>query len=79
MDDVHSKQVWHFLTEQQAELESRQLPRFAKWKRDAEYWYERDSIMFENLFNSVNEKLVCLLSVPRGLTYVSSDKGHRSP
>ncbi|KAH9965224.1 cytochrome P450 [Russula dissimulans] len=32
--------------------------RFAKWKRDAEYWYERDSAMFESLFNRVNEKLL---------------------
>ncbi|KAI0254607.1 cytochrome P450 [Lactifluus subvellereus] len=31
--------------------------RFAKWKRDAEYWYERDSVMFENLFNGVHKKL----------------------
>ena len=76
MDDVHSKQVCHFFnrTEQQTELE---LPRFAKWKRDAEYWYERDSVMFEKLFNSVNEKLVCLLSLSRSLTYVSLDKGYR--
>ncbi|KAI0300590.1 cytochrome P450 [Multifurca ochricompacta] len=31
--------------------------RFAKWKREAEYWYERDSAMFQDLFNSVGEKL----------------------
>ena len=68
-----------FLTEQQTEFEVVKLPRFAKWKRDAEYWYERDSAMFENLFNSVNEKLVCLLSLSRSFTYVSSDKGYRSP
>ncbi|KAN0132228.1 Cytochrome P450 [Lactarius tabidus] len=30
--------------------------RFAKWKRDAEYWYEKDSAMFESLFNGVREK-----------------------
>jgi hypothetical protein len=36
--------------------------RFAKWKRDAEYWYERDSVMFENLFNGVHEKLVSFAS-----------------
>ncbi|KAH8992640.1 cytochrome P450 [Lactarius akahatsu] len=35
--------------------------RFAKWKRDAEYWYENDSVMFVNRFNGVREKLVrCL-------------------
>ncbi|KAH9020060.1 cytochrome P450 [Lactarius hengduanensis] len=36
----------------------RHIPsRFAKWKRDAEYWYEKDSAMFESLFNSVREKM----------------------
>ncbi|KAH8990412.1 cytochrome P450 [Lactarius hatsudake] len=36
----------------------RHIPsRFAKWKRDAEYWYEKDSAMFESLFNGVREKL----------------------
>jgi hypothetical protein len=33
--------------------------RLAKWKRDAEYWYEKDSAMFESLFNGVREKQVC--------------------
>ncbi|KAH9030399.1 cytochrome P450 [Lactarius hengduanensis] len=28
-----------------------------KEKRDAEYWYEKDSAMFESLFNSVREKM----------------------
>ncbi|KAH9015899.1 cytochrome P450 [Lactarius hengduanensis] len=32
--------------------------RFAKWKRDAEYWYENDSVMFVNRFNGVREKLL---------------------
>ncbi|KAI9435080.1 cytochrome P450 [Lactarius indigo] len=31
--------------------------RFAKWKREAEYWHEKDTAVFENLFNSVREKL----------------------
>ncbi|KAH9058060.1 cytochrome P450 [Lactarius vividus] len=36
----------------------RHIPsRFAKWKRDAEHWYEKDSAMFESLFNSVREKM----------------------
>ncbi|KAH9168381.1 cytochrome P450 [Lactarius sanguifluus] len=36
----------------------RHIPsRFAKWKRDAEYWYEKDSAMFETLFDSVREKM----------------------
>jgi cytochrome P450 len=30
--------------------------RFAKWKRDAECWYEKDSANFESLFNGVREK-----------------------
>ena len=33
--------------------------RYAKWKRDAETWFERDSAMFESLFNGVREKQVC--------------------
>ena len=32
--------------------------RFAKWKRDAETWYQQDSAMFEGLFNSVYINLV---------------------
>jgi len=52
--------------------------RFAKWKRDAEYWYERDSVMFENLFNSVNEKLVRRLpSQKPNVAYVVSVERHR--
>ncbi|KAH9035789.1 cytochrome P450 [Lactarius pseudohatsudake] len=36
----------------------RHIPsRFAKWKRDAAYWYEKDSAMFESLFNSVRDKM----------------------
>ncbi|KAI9439111.1 cytochrome P450 [Lactarius indigo] len=31
--------------------------RFAKWKRDAEYWHEKDSQMFMVRFNGVGEKL----------------------
>ncbi|KAH9953974.1 cytochrome P450 [Russula dissimulans] len=32
--------------------------RFAKWKRDAERWYEQESAMFESLFNTVHTNLV---------------------
>jgi hypothetical protein len=32
--------------------------RFAKWKRDAENWYQQDSAMFEGLFNSVHANIV---------------------
>ncbi|KAN0132230.1 Cytochrome P450 [Lactarius tabidus] len=36
----------------------RRIPsRFAKWKRDAEYWHEKDSAMFVGLFNGVRKKL----------------------
>lgn len=52
----------------------------AKWKQDAEYWFERDSVMFERLFNSVNEKLVCTpLDYLMGLAYVTLVKRYRSP
>jgi hypothetical protein len=33
--------------------------RLAQWKRDAEYWYQKDSATFEKLFNGVREKQVC--------------------
>ena len=64
MDDVHSKQVRGFFflnttTNQPLNPPSQSL-RFAKWKREAEYWFEKDSVMFEGLFNSVRERLVCL-------------------
>jgi len=53
--------------------------RLAKWKRDAEYWYEKDSAMFENLFNSVREKLVCPFPQKVGtMTHAISVEGHRS-
>ncbi|KAH9058135.1 cytochrome P450 [Lactarius vividus] len=32
--------------------------RFAKWKSNAEYWHEKDSMMFVGLFNNVREKLL---------------------
>ncbi|KAI0260135.1 cytochrome P450 [Gloeopeniophorella convolvens] len=31
--------------------------RFAKWKRDAEYWYNEDSLMYERLINKVADDL----------------------
>ncbi|KAI0051317.1 cytochrome P450 [Auriscalpium vulgare] len=31
--------------------------RFAKWKREAEEWYAKDSVMFEGLFNNVGKQL----------------------
>ena len=50
--------------------------RFAKWKRDAEYWHKQNSIMFEKLFQSVNEKLVRLLlrEIPRPRLHQSRRK-----
>jgi hypothetical protein len=57
VDEVHSEQVRRFL--QRSGLNSNPVcSRFAKWKRDAEYWHEKDSAMFVGLFNSVREKLV---------------------
>lgn len=55
--------------------------RFAKWKRDAEYWYARDSVMFENLFNSVNEKLIKGIDRPSlvGTLIKDADKYGLSP
>ncbi|KAI0294278.1 cytochrome P450 [Multifurca ochricompacta] len=36
----------------------RHIPsRFAKWKRDAETWYKKDSAMFEGLFNTVKSRI----------------------
>ena len=32
--------------------------RFARWKRDAEYWYIQDSLMFERLLGKVADELV---------------------
>ena len=36
--------------------------RFAKWKKDAEYWFIQDSLMFEGLLNKVANDLVSSLS-----------------
>ncbi len=32
--------------------------RFAKWKRDAKYWFIQDSLMFEGLLGKVADDLV---------------------
>ena len=32
--------------------------RFAKWKRDAKYWFAQDSLMFERLLGKVADDLV---------------------
>jgi len=32
--------------------------RFAKWKRDAQYWFIQDSLMFERLLGKVADDLV---------------------
>ncbi|KAI9435070.1 cytochrome P450 [Lactarius indigo] len=51
----------------------RHIPsRFAKWKRDAEYWYEKDSVMFESLFNSVREKMRSTGSPDRENSWVAA-------
>ena len=36
--------------------------RFAKWKRDAEYWFVQDSLMFERLLLKVANDLVSFRS-----------------
>lgn len=36
----------------------------AKWKRDAEAWFKRDSVMFEGMFKEVKKRVV---STMRGL------------
>ena len=33
--------------------------RFAKWKRDAEYWFVQDTLTFERLLSKVTNDLVC--------------------
>jgi hypothetical protein len=33
--------------------------RFAKWKRDAQYWFIQDTLMLQGLLNNVSEDLVC--------------------
>ena len=42
----------------------RELPpilqrRFAKWKRDAQYWFTQDTLMLKRLLSNVSEDLVC--------------------
>jgi hypothetical protein len=32
--------------------------RFAKWKRDAQYWFTQDSLLYERLLNKVADDLV---------------------
>ena len=59
MDEAHPEQV-RVPCNEPALNSNTVCSRFAKWKRDAEYWYEKDSAMFESLFNGVREKLVCL-------------------
>ncbi|KAI0254606.1 cytochrome P450 [Lactifluus subvellereus] len=55
--------------------------RFAKWKRDAEYWFERDSVMFEGLFNSVRERMSKGIDCPSlaGSLIKDADKYDLSP
>lgn len=34
--------------------------RFAKWKRDAQYWFTQDTVMLERLLDNVSDDLVCV-------------------
>lgn len=39
----------------------------AKWKRNAEVWYKKDSAMFEGLLHKVEENVVRMRLLPYGL------------
>ena len=49
------------------------MPRsFAKWKRNAEYWFVKDSLMFEGFLGKVADDLVSPRSdTPMGCVIVS--------
>jgi hypothetical protein len=40
----------------------------ARWKRDAEGWYEKDTIMFEGLYNDVHKHIVSAILTNSRLT-----------
>jgi len=53
----------------------------AKWKRDAEAWYRKDSTMFEGLLSRVEKNVVRMRLLPygfkrytNGLSYVGKRK-----
>jgi len=56
--------------------------RFAKWKREAEEWYARDSALFEGLFEAVRDRVVRIRIVPRIYFYsprLTQHKGDERP
>ncbi len=44
--------------------------RFAKWKRDAEYWFVQDSLMFEGLLGKVADDLVSYRGIGTPMRWV---------
>ncbi|KAI9443598.1 cytochrome P450 [Lactarius indigo] len=51
--------------------------RFAKWKRDAEYWFIQDSLMFEGLLGEVANDLVNGIDQPSfGASVIQSQSKH---
>ncbi|KAI9445683.1 cytochrome P450 [Lactarius psammicola] len=49
--------------------------RFAKWKRDAEYWFVHDSLMFEGLLGKVVDDLANGIDRPSFGATVTTDQG----
>ena len=48
---------------------------FAKWKRNAEYWFAKDSLMFEGLLSKVANDLVSpCMDTPMGCVIVSDTR-----
>jgi hypothetical protein len=56
------------LSQQHGRLTLISYESLAKWKRDAEAWYQHDSAMFEGLFHPVEANVVrmCLNFLPYG-------------
>ncbi|KAN0137781.1 cytochrome P450 [Lactarius tabidus] len=51
--------------------------RFAKWKRNAEYWFVKDSLMFEGLLGKVADDLVNGIDRPSfGATVITNQSKH---
>ncbi len=56
------------------------IRRFAKWKRTAEEWFQRDLEMFENLIDTVRTNMVSLgWTMPGCVTVLISGKYPYAP
>lgn len=54
------------------------LPRWAaKWKRDAQDWFQHDTKMFEGMFSAVEERVVSQ-PIPERCEFVESSNRHPS-